>query len=800
MKILELKCQPVGPLVKPISFLCGDKNCTIVYDENEAGKTSLVDIIVNMLFMKGSAQSRFQSRRFDDYDGYVKLEYQGQEITFTGNTDLDKNLGFPQEFSRLPIVRGSDLHFLWSGNREKKGPLIDACIQHFSADFEENLSSVVTNVRSAAGLPAKRNYWTKGKEDELRKDLDLVSKKELLLAAMANKEKTRLELQEVEEQLKKVRAELVALTQEQKELKGERQAALCHSAKQLQGKLLALRAEYGEGAYERSSREDLQRWTESATMEGTLREKRLSLKNQTRTKEKELFTLKQRCEDLNRSLKEAEEIHEQVKRKLNQLEQEREKEERVHLDSMAKVKALVDSSRLAASQRGKLKWSMAVGALLLLMATIFFIGKLLPLTGVFLLAGLGLTGWGLSASAVYGKTIKSGKEEIRQLIRELGLQPVGTAEEMAAALERYFQQQKDLTGELLARMEKECQEAEGCLQGFVEEKIRTDGEREKLSESIKELYSSSIGVAEDLDDVNSVLDDLIRKTGKPDHSSLGKALQEKEAMEREMERLETRLGALLGDEKEWREELISLESYLEQYPEPRPLRQLEQQKLQLEKDLRELKADEENLQELYERLGRQELEESKTLYAADCGELGTLALGLESSEELIREAIRNSLAAIWVQQVVETAKVGVEDVILEPLSRAGEIFHRITGRYDSIGYQREGDDLKFSVTQEDAVYGEELLSDGAGAQLLISLRLALLEQVLGDEPGLLVLDDPLLNSSKSRKRKAIRVLLDYVKKGWQLFYLTVDSVAVEIFKELGEQQVEVKQVSDFYED
>jgi hypothetical protein len=240
VRILEMNCQPVGPLTKPVLYLHSYKNCTVVFDENETGKTSLVDIIVNMLFKRGSAQSRFQSRRFDDYDGYVKLEYQGNEMTCTGSVDLDKNFGFPQEFSRLPIVRGSDLHFLWSGKREKKGPLIDACIQHFSADFEDNLSTVVANARSAAGLPAKMNYWTKGKLEEIGEHLDLYRKKEFLLSVMANKEKTTRELQDVDGKLRKVKETSAALTREHKELAGERQAALCLTAKSWERKLSAL--------------------------------------------------------------------------------------------------------------------------------------------------------------------------------------------------------------------------------------------------------------------------------------------------------------------------------------------------------------------------------------------------------------------------------------------------------------------------------------------------------------------------------------------------------------------------------
>ena len=149
-------------------------------------------------------------------------------------------------------------------------PLIEACIQHFAADCENNLGAVAANVRSAAGLPAKRNSWTKGKTDELREYLDLYRKKDFLLSVMASREETKRELQGVGERLQTVKKKLSAAEAEQKALEGEYQAALCSSARVWERKLSALRTEYQESGYERCSREDLQLWAESAAKEQSL--------------------------------------------------------------------------------------------------------------------------------------------------------------------------------------------------------------------------------------------------------------------------------------------------------------------------------------------------------------------------------------------------------------------------------------------------------------------------------------------------------------------------------------------------
>jgi uncharacterized protein YhaN len=212
-----------------------------------------------------------------------------------------------------------------------------------------------------------------------------------------------------------------------------------------------------------------------------------------------------------------------------------------------------------------------------------------------------------------------------------------------------------------------------------------------------------------------------------------------------------------------------------------------------------LREEEEELQQQYDKLQQQELDESQNLYAAGCGDTASLALRLQEAEEQLKKAIRESLAAVWVEKAVEAAKGDLEAALLEPLSQAAEIFYAITGRYNCIDYSRQGKDVSFRVSGLGTAYSEDLLSDGARAQLLMALRLALLERALGAEPGFLVLDDPLLNSSLTRKRKTIEVLLNYARRGWQLFYLTVDYPAVEIFRELGGELVEFNRVCDFYE-
>ena len=798
MRILEMKCQPVGPLAKAV-FFESSKNCTVVFDDNEAGKTALVDIIVNMLFRRSTAQSRFQSRRFSEYDGYVKLEHCGKEITCTGEIDLDNYLKLPSEFSKLPIVRGSDLNFLWSGNREKKGPLIEACIQHFSADLEDNLDTVVTNIRAAAGLPAKRNCWTKGKSKEIQEYLDFYRKKDTLLSSIANKDRISRSLQTAAENLSSVKKELAGIRKDQESLVGERQAALCAAAKVVEGKLSTLRCQYRDGGYERCSRKDLHLWTETAAEEKALREKEDLLKKQIDDTENKLLGLRRHQDDLARNLKETEDASKDAGEELARKRQEQEKGGRARADLLGEVRALLGNAKSAMNQKDRIKWAVVAVAILGVAALVLFLAKLLVPGGTALIAALAVLGWSLTVSSTCGRTVKDAEEKVKRLAREVGVQSTGALDAAVFSLERHFLDQERKEAEELERLVRDCQEKEQNLQKLVQERLLADREVKSLAESLQKDRASLQACTRELDQARRSLQDLMQRTGKPERQALEKALQEKEQLEREIEKAQARLGTLLGSEDEWREKLLALSPYLEAYPAPRSLEDLDCVKENLEGKAAELNSQEQELQREHDTLLQQEVEESRSLYAAGCGDLATLALRLTEAEQVLKDALKDALAALWAQQAVEAAKEGFEDLLLDPLTRAGELFYRITGRYDTLNYSRDEGDVLFSAGGEGFEYSEDQLSDGTQTQLLLALRFALLERILGDAPGFLLLDDPLLSSSEKRKQNAIEVLLDYARQGWQVIYLTVDSTAVNIFRERGQDLVEFKKVSDFYQ-
>lgn len=798
MRILEMKCRPVGPLLKPVCFRWG-KNCTVVFDDNEAGKTALVDIIVNMLFRRGSAQSRFCSRRFTEYDGYVRLEHRGEEMTCEGNADLDRLLGLPAEFSRLPIVRGSDLALLWSGNREKKGPLLDACIRHFSADLEENPAGLVSEMRARAGLPPKRNCWTKGKSEELRNPLELCRKKDLFLSALSAREKASRERQAAAGKLQSVREELASLRRERESLKEERLAALCAAAGELERKLQALKRRYGEEGYERCSRGDLQLWAELAAREEMLVEKEASLKEGVERAEAGIADLRVRIDNLTQRIREAEGASGAARERLEGLRRELERKGRRRADTLAEAGAHLHNARRAGEQRSRMRWLAALALIMAALAAgLIAAGQVIP-GGCAAVAALGVGVGSAAVTAVCGRAVEEAEKKVRQLLRECGVQAAGSLEAAVSALERHFQEEEERGAELLKRADEDCRDREEELRKLAQERLLAERELENLTASLRETRSRLTECLGELDSARSALSGLMQKTGMPDRSSLEAALKEKERLEGEIGKIEARLMALFGEGEDWRERLLELAPYLERCPAPRPLEELEGLIADLEKRGAELAGEEQALQQQHDHLLQQEVENARSLYAIGCEDVSSLAQKLEEAALVLKGAIREALAALWVQQAIEAVKGEFADILLMPFTRAGEIFYRITGRYDTLTFTREGGDVVFSAAGEGVEFTEDSLSDGTRAQLLLSLRLALLERVLGEEQGFLVLDDPLLNSSAARKRNAIKVLLDYARQGWQILYLTVDGLTVDVFRELGGDLVEVKRVADFYQ-
>lgn len=103
---------------------------------------------------------------------------------------------------------------------------------------------------------------------------------------------------------------------------------------------------------------------------------------------------------------------------------------------------------------------------------------------------------------------------------------------------------------------------------------------------------------------------------------------------------------------------------------------------------------------------------------------------------------------------------------------AGSYLSRLTGgRYTSVVLEGEGG---LAVERDDGTrFSTEALSRGAKDQLALAVRVALVRRLLG-EPGFLVLDDAFLTSDAGRREALAAAFSELAEEGWQILYFTFD--------------------------
>jgi hypothetical protein len=120
---------------------------------------------------------------------------------------------------------------------------------------------------------------------------------------------------------------------------------------------------------------------------------------------------------------------------------------------------------------------------------------------------------------------------------------------------------------------------------------------------------------------------------------------------------------------------------------------------------------------------------------------------------------------------------------------AGHYLSKLTaGRYRAITLEGTQD---LSVERDDGSrFPVEALSRGARDQLALAIRLSLVRRLLG-EPGFLVLDDAFLTSDAGRREALTASLAELAAEGWQILYFTFDPVLRDNLGRLDAKVIEL---------
>lgn len=143
----------------------------------------------------------------------------------------------------------------------------------------------------------------------------------------------------------------------------------------------------------------------------------------------------------------------------------------------------------------------------------------------------------------------------------------------------------------------------------------------------------------------------------------------------------------------------------------------------------------------------------------------------------------NILEIIEIFKDIETKEREKISKLLSKKSLVAEYFKEITdGLYHEIRF--DIDSAQVEVKRKDDQFIKiEHLSGGTYDQLYFTIRLALAEKILKDQPGFLILDDPFIKADSKRLRRQIQMLKKICEFGWQVLYFTSKDEIVDSLKE-----------------
>lgn len=214
-------------------------------------------------------------------------------------------------------------------------------------------------------------------------------------------------------------------------------------------------------------------------------------------------------------------------------------------------------------------------------------------------------------------------------------------------------------------------------------------------------------------------------------------------------------------------------------------------------DPHELAALEQELERLDERLltlkGEISDRRERTLAAIGLPDLGAAEAERERLEDGIRKIETETRAGQLCVQAIRELAQDIDRPLREALGSgpgaAGSYLSRLTGgRYVAVVLDPDGG---LAVERHDGTqFGTESLSRGARDQLALAVRVALVRRLLG-EPGFLALDDAFLTSDAGRREALATAFAELADEGWQILYFTFDSGLRDRLASRGAKVVEL---------
>ncbi|MFP6664832.1 MAG: AAA family ATPase [Deltaproteobacteria bacterium] len=175
------------------------------------------------------------------------------------------------------------------------------------------------------------------------------------------------------------------------------------------------------------------------------------------------------------------------------------------------------------------------------------------------------------------------------------------------------------------------------------------------------------------------------------------------------------------------------------------------------------------------------------------GDLGKADAERNRLQQAIAAMDRDTAGAKLALQALRELASDIDQPLREALGSgpmaAGRYLAKLTGgRYCAVILDADGG---LAVERDDGSrLPAEALSRGARDQLALAVRLALVRRLLG-EPGFLVLDDAFLTSDAARREALAVAIADLASEGWQILYFTFDPALRDRLAQLNAKVIEL---------
>jgi|GEM_PF-3495014 len=832
MRIHRISVDKYGPL-RDLNWELPSTG--VVYDDNMAGKTALVDLIVRYLFVPRKRSRLFQnySRFSGNEEGQVRVELRenGNRHLFGtegGEADIKELFGWEEEgLFRLFCIRAGDNRLVTRGRN--RSSVFNAAASLISGLGTEKLDRIKKDMESEFRI-TRRGNWSNRKGTQPPKIKERINEEILpFLNDFSASKETLHEYEAGKARLRELQTDLDELEKEKS--RTDRILKLLRAEK-LERRLNRIETlEKERTNYARIKEEDLEKWRDARAKLEKFREQLSETDHSERTPEEKLKELKNKIKEAEKLQKK--ELEERInalqdrkrekEREINAVKREARENKRKAIDFLqGEIRAPLKEVTRLEERRNKLEFwysyrrvldTAGAGLFLLGLLTAFFSH---PYFGLTALPGLVLTlvtRRKLSARANLTQEISDREKEVTRKFNSK-FSPVLDGEvKKKNQMEAVIDLVPDRVEEQL-KQEENIEEIKSKKDELEEEINRLKLRSEELPKRVKELRKEKKELAERISrakqrvkEARNTLAELRDRTNLPDLASLKEKLTAKKKLEEKLRDEKATLAGELDSSPEDAKEVTARAR--ETIVELQEVNAAAETRQGQNSAVAQISRDEarERVQKLNKKIERKS-EEVKNVRSNLKGlrkDLSERGMDPTSPAELFRkkQEARKDLKEFIIDRVSgNLARKVLEDVsqdYLDSLDRfiSGDpvertvqsLFQEVMGEEFELSFNYENNE--FRIKEGEKSYPESDLSSGGRKHLFLATRLGFLDKIT-KEPGFLVLDDPLLFYHEKRKRKAIKQLKPFVEAGWQVIFFSVDGRTRDgVVEELGGEEYSV---------